>query len=98
MKMEQTMILQKQIADENNHAWRMRYWLLSSPVAEGEHVFGAAIDKCDGEQVVERDEVFGISQRKEDVLLFLDRLNYGDATPVELAALADDYVFEMEEN
>lgn len=96
--MEQTMMQQKQVTDESNRLWDMRYWLLVSSMEEGGEVFGAAIDRCLAEQVIEREEVFGISQRKEDVLLFLDRLNGGDAMPAELTALADDYVFEMEES
>lgn len=95
--MEQTMMQQKLVADESNRLWDMRYWLLASSMEEGGKIFGVAIDRCVEEQVVEREEVFGISRRKDEVLLFLDRLSGGDAMPVELTALADDYIFEMEE-
>ncbi|MBM6828218.1 hypothetical protein H9X85_01070 [Anaerotignum lactatifermentans] len=94
--MEQTMIEQKQIADERNRFWTVRYWLLACPAEEDGLVFGAAIDRCNEERLVEREEVPGLSRQKEDVLLFLERLSRGDALPVELMALADDYISERE--
>ncbi len=94
-RMEQKIIQTKQIKDENDRIWTMRYWLLVH-TAEGGEVFGAAIDQCAAEKIVERDEVLGLSERKEDAMLFLDRLCNGDAMPVELVALADDYMLEQE--
>ena len=77
--MERRMLWEKQIADEKNQKFTLRYFLLVHPVPKGENVYGVAIDKISGGQV-----------------LFLQKLCQGDAFPMELAELGDDYISEKE--
>lgn len=55
--MERRMLWEKQIADEKNQKFTLRYFLLVHPVPKGENVYGVAIDKISGGQVLEREEV-----------------------------------------
>ena len=52
--MERRMLWEKQIADEKNHKFTLQYFLLVHPVPKGENVYGVAIDKISGGQVLER--------------------------------------------
>lgn len=84
--MERRMLWEKQIADEKNQKFTLRYFLLVHPVPKGENVYGVAIDKISGGQVLER----------EEMEVFLQKLCQGDAFPMELAELGDDYISEKE--
>ena len=53
--MERRMLWEKQIADEKNHKFTLQYFLLVHPVPKGENVYGVAIDKISGGQVLERE-------------------------------------------
>ena len=90
------MLWEKQIADEKNHKFTLQYFLLVHPVPKGENVYGVAIDKISGGQVLEREEVSGLSDRQEEMEIFLQKLCQGDAFPVELAELGDDYISAKE--
>lgn len=59
------MLWEKQIADEKNQKFTLRYFLHVHPVPKGENVYGVAIDKISGGQVLEREEVSGLSDRPE---------------------------------
>lgn len=50
-------------------------------------MYGVAIDKISGGQVLEREEVSGLSDRPEEMEVFLQKLCQGDAFPMELAEL-----------
>ena len=43
-----------------------------------------------------RSEVSGLSDRQEEMEVFLQKLCQGDAFPVELAELGDDYISAKE--
>lgn len=94
--MERYMLWEKQIADEKNQKFILRYFLLVHPVPKGENVYGVAIDKISGGQVLEREEVSGLSERQEEMEVFLQKLCQGNTFPVELAELGDDYVSARE--
>lgn len=94
--MERRMLWEKQIADEKNHKFTLQYFLLVHPVPKGENVYGVAIDKISGGQVLEREEVSGLSDRQEEMEIFLQKLCQGDTFPVELAELGDDYISAKE--
>ena len=47
-------------------------------------------------EVLEREEVSGLSDRPEEMEVFLQKLCQGDAFPMELAELGDDYISEKE--
>ena len=79
-----------------NHKFTLQYFLLVHPVPKGENVYGVAIDKISGGQVLEREEVSGLSDRQEEMEIFLQKLCQGDAFPVELAELGDDYISAKE--
>lgn len=68
--MERRMLWEKQIADEKNQKFTLRYFLLVHPVPKGENVYGVAIDKISGGQVLEREEVSGLSDRPEEMEVF----------------------------
>ena len=85
--MERRMLWEKQIADEKNHKFTLQYFLLVHPVPKGE---------ISGGQVLEREEVSGLSDRQEEMEIFLQKLCQGDAFPVELAELGDDYISAKE--
>lgn len=95
-KMERRMLWEKQIADEKNHKFTLRYFLLVHPVPMGENVYGVAIDKISGGQILEREEVSGLSEQREEMIGFLQKLCQGDALPMELAELGDDYISAKE--
>lgn len=95
-KVERHMLWEKQVADEKNQKFILRYFLLVHPVPLGDNVYGVAIDKVHGERVLEREEVFGLSERQEEMEVFLQKLCQGDTFPVELAELGDDYVSARE--
>ena len=71
--MERRMLWEKQIADEKNQKFTLRYFLLVHPVPKGENVYGVAIDKISGGQVLEREEVSGLSDRQEEMEIFLQK-------------------------
>lgn len=96
MRMEQNVIRCRQIVDEYKNLFQMRYALLIHPNKDGDCVYGIAIEKCEGEKVLEREEIYGFSEQEEEAFSFFTRVSDGEAMPVELMALADDYITERE--
>ena len=77
----------------------------SGPAGMGAAIYGvraglslAVLDRSpiSGGQVLEREEVSGLSDRQEEMEVFLQKLCQGDAFPMELAELGDDYISEKE--
>ena len=75
--MERRMLWEKQIADEKNQKFTLRYFLLVHPVPKGENVYGVAIDKISGGQVLEREEVSGLSGSFFTEIVSGRRISYG---------------------
>ena len=64
--------------------------------AEWGDTYGVEIIKTDAGGQVEKEQVYGLSDNRELVESFIDRLVAGAALPVELAALCDDFISENE--
>ena len=50
----------------------------------------------DAHGILEKDMLYGISEKREDAEYFIGRLWKGGALPVELTALYDDFISEKE--
>lgn len=85
--MERRMLWEKQIADEKNHKFTLRYFLLVHPVPKGENVYGVAIDKISGGQVLEREEVSGLSDRQEEMEVFFTEIMSGRCIPCGIGGI-----------
>ena len=93
--MERLKYYEKNIVTEEKNVYRMEYSLLMQS-ADGGNCFGVAVQKTDAEGNLEKDEVEGLCENREDTERFLFRLAEGLALPVELASLCDDFISEKE--
>ena len=87
--------LRKKVQDEQHSGLILKYFLL---IHSGEcgKVYGVEVEKMDDRGFCESNMIYGISEKRKDVEKFIDRLWKGNALPVELATLYDDFVSERE--
>lgn len=75
--------------------FQLDYFLLIRSAEQG-LVYGVAVQKTDASGNVEEDAVEGLFESAGEAEMFLFRLAEGLALPVELAALCDDCISELE--
>ena len=75
--------------------FQLDYFLLIRSAEQGQ-VYGVAVQKTDASGIVEEDLVEGLFESADAAEAFLFRLAEGFALPVELAALCDDCISELE--
>ena len=93
--MEKMVLCTKRFADEENAEYILHYALLTSSV-EQDKFYGIEVEMTDGQNVVDKDVVAGLSEHKKEVEKFIRKLWAATALPVELAALCDDFISERE--
>ncbi|MBR4114229.1 MAG: hypothetical protein IKK54_06260 [Anaerotignum sp.] len=93
--MEKIMLFQNDVTNEEDAVFHLEYSLLIRSAEVGE-VYGAMIRKTDADSVAEEDFVDGLCESREEAEHFLCRLAEGLALPMELTALCDDFIFELE--
>lgn len=93
--MERKNLFSKKMIGEEKKEYCLDYSLLMHSTEYG-NVYGIEIRKTANKTVVESDRVEGVSERMEEAEYLLRKLAEGLATPVELAALCDDYISERE--
>lgn len=93
--MKRILIYEKMLSEELWGTCSIKYFLL---IHSGEFgsIYGVEIEKTDDGGSSERDIVLAISEKRKEAEGFLSRLWQGDALPVELAALYDDFISERE--
>lgn len=94
--MKKTLIYEKKLQDELHREYLLRYSLLIRSGASGEF-YGVEVESVDAYGDREWDVLQGVSEKRKEAEEFISRLWRGDALPVELAALYDDFVSEKEE-
>lgn len=85
----------KNFTNEETAVYQLEYTLLIHSGEQG-RIYGIEIEKIDTCGNVEKEQVLGLCESREDAEQFLARLAEGLALPVELTALCDDFVFERE--
>lgn len=93
--MERMTLCTKHFVDETGQDHNVSYSMLSSS-AEWGGFYGVGIEMLDGQNVVEREMMAGLSENKGEVEEFIRRLYAATALPVELQALCDDFISEKE--
>ncbi|WP_458407497.1 DUF6514 family protein [Anaerotignum sp.] len=85
----------KQVITEESSVYYLKYILLIHSGEQGRS-YGIAIEQTDAAGNLEREQMIGLCENREDTEQFLFRLAEGTAFPVELTALCDDFIFERE--
>lgn len=93
--MGKTLICEKKLRDELHREYILKYSLLIRSGESGK-IYGVEIERMDAQGIPERDALQGVSEKRKEVERFIGRLWKGNAFPVELAALYDDFVGERE--
>lgn len=93
--MKKTLICEKKFRDELCDEYMMRYSLLIRSGESGK-IYGVEIERVDAHGIRESEALQGVSEKRKEVERFIGRLWKGNAFPVELAALYDDFVSEKE--
>lgn len=93
--MKRILICEKMLSEELWGMCSIKYFLL---IHSGEfgRIYGVEIEKKDACGNSERNAVLAISEKRKEAEGFLSRLWRGNALPVELAALYDDFISERE--
>lgn len=93
--MKRILVYEKMLSEELWGRCSIKYFLL---IHSGEfgRIYGVEIEKTDDSGSSERNAVLAISEKRKEAEEFLSRLWQGDALPVELAALYDDFISERE--
>lgn len=93
--MRKTLICEKTLQDELRREYILKYFLLICSGESGE-IYGVEVESMDDYGGREWDTLEGVSEKRKEVEQFISRLWSGDALPVELAALYDDFISEKE--
>ncbi len=93
--MKNTVLYLKQITNEEKQAFQLEYSLL---VSEEEHqeIYGISIRKTDDSGHAETEAVKGLFEERKEAECFLEGLAKGEAFPMELVVLCDEYITERE--
>lgn len=94
--MERIMVQAKKVMDEEGKNLTLYYWLLSRRVEDaagiGITAYGVETAQYDGEQLLDKECVDCISFKKANMLAFIKKIAKGNATPVTLLPLVDDFI------
>lgn len=90
--MKQNLVWEKQILDEKNDLFLLRYMILVNRSFSGSPLYGVAIEKVQQNAFIEREEIEGISEKEQEAVAFLQQLYEGNTFPSALTELADDYI------
>ena len=93
--MEKIKLFEKHFTNENNEVFLIEYFLMIRSAEMGK-TYGVMVRKTDADSVAEEDSVDGLCESREEAERFLGRLAEGLALPMELTALCDDFIFELE--
>ncbi|MGN0135838.1 DUF6514 family protein [Anaerotignum sp.] len=92
--MKKILIGEKKIRDGLCKEYILKYSLLIRSGESGK-IYGVEIERMDACGICEKDTL-GVSEQKKEVERFISKLWKGNALPIELAALYDDFVGEKE--
>lgn len=90
--MKQNLVWEKQILDETNDLFLLRYMILMQMSFSGTPLYGIAIEKMQNDAIIEREAIEGISETEQEAVVFLQQLYEGNTFPSALAELVDDYI------
>ncbi len=90
--MKQNLVWEKQILDEQHDLFLLRYMILMQMSFSDTPLYGIAIEKLQNHTIMEREQIEGISEKRQEAVDFLQQLYEGNTFPSALAELADDYI------
>lgn len=85
----------KSFMNEKGLMHQLEYCLLIYSAETGEF-YGVEIRKTDAMGNVEAEQVEGLCENREETEKFIEKLAEGQALPMELSVLCDDFVSERE--
>ena len=89
----------KNVLGENGEKFTLFYYLLSKEIKETQcnlfTVYGVEVEKYKDGTFLESDKIDGISCNKDEVLNFIMNIANGNATPIALTELTDDFISQM---
>lgn len=94
--MDKVLVHQKQVLNEQGEAFVLQYWLVSRVILNEsdneETAYGVEITKLQNGCCLEKEGAYCLSCCKQSIDRWIDALAEGDATPITLLALADDFI------